>query len=80
MFMNIRRGDMVPDMLNYKCTVCDYTYKSERGDKVHNIPPGTPFDDLPDGWRCPTFDILPVHSLTFTNEDSLKELTRLPND
>ena len=26
-------------MKNYKCTVCGYTYKPERGDKLNDIPP-----------------------------------------
>lgn len=41
-------------MKNYKCTVCGYTYKPERGDKLNDIPPNTSFDDLPENWKCPT--------------------------
>jgi rubredoxin len=30
-----------------------YTYDPEAGDYERNIPPGTPFEDLPDDWCCP---------------------------
>jgi len=44
----------VANMNHYQCTFCSYTYKPERGDKINEIPPGTAFEDLPDGWKCPT--------------------------
>jgi rubredoxin len=37
----------------YKCSVCGYIYDSEQGDPDGNIPPGTPFEKLPDNWQCP---------------------------
>ena len=40
-------------MNNYKCTVCGYIYKPERGDKINEIPPGTLFEDLPEDYHCP---------------------------
>lgn len=39
---------------HYKCTVCGYVYKPERGDWMHDIPKNTAFEDLPDDWKCPT--------------------------
>ena len=30
-----------------------YIYDPEAGDYERNIPPGTPFGDLPDDWCCP---------------------------
>ena len=30
-----------------------YTYDPEAGDYDRNIPPGTPFEELPDDWCCP---------------------------
>ena len=30
-----------------------YIYDPEEGDYERNIPPGTPFEDLPDDWCCP---------------------------
>lgn len=40
-------------MDHYKCTICGYTYKPERGDKMNDIPPGVPFEDLPEDYKCP---------------------------
>jgi rubredoxin len=37
----------------YMCVVCGYLYKPEKGDPGRNIPPGTPFEELPDTWCCP---------------------------
>lgn len=37
----------------YKCTVCGYIYDPALGDPDGNIPPGTPFEKLPDDWTCP---------------------------
>ena len=37
----------------YVCKVCGYVYNPEKGDPDHEIPPGTPFEDLPDDWVCP---------------------------
>lgn len=41
-------------MTHFKCTVCGYTYRPERGDRIRDIEPGTKFDNLPEHWRCPT--------------------------
>ena len=40
-------------MQKYKCLVCDWVYDPDVGDPEHNIPPGTPFEQLPDDWVCP---------------------------
>jgi len=40
-------------MAQYECTVCGYIYDPARGDDSQNIPPGTPFANLPDDWVCP---------------------------
>ena len=40
-------------MKKYQCPTCGYIYDPEAGDPSANIPPGTPFDDLPDDWVCP---------------------------
>ena len=37
----------------YQCRRCGYIYDPEVGDPDGNIPPGTPFELLPDGWKCP---------------------------
>ncbi|MGD9143347.1 MAG: rubredoxin [Dehalococcoidia bacterium] len=40
-------------MDKYECNVCGYVYDPEQGDSEGNIPPGTPFENLPDDWVCP---------------------------
>lgn len=42
-----------PAMKKYECTVCGYVYDPAKGDPDRNIPPGTPFEQLPDDWVCP---------------------------
>ena len=37
----------------YVCKVCGYVYDPAMGDPKRNIPPGTPFDQVPDDWICP---------------------------
>lgn len=37
----------------YGCMVCGYTYDPRQGDPTQRIPPGTPFDQLPEEWVCP---------------------------
>jgi rubredoxin len=40
-------------MQKYVCNVCGYVYDPAKGDPEGNIPPGTPFEKLPDDWACP---------------------------
>ena len=40
-------------MAKYKCSVCGYVYDPELGDPDGDIPPGTPFEELPEDWQCP---------------------------
>ena len=37
----------------YSCKLCGYDYDPAVGDPENGIPPGTPFEDLPDDWECP---------------------------
>jgi flavin reductase (DIM6/NTAB) family NADH-FMN oxidoreductase RutF/rubredoxin len=37
----------------YICTICGYTYDPDEGDPSNGIPPGTPFEDLPEDYMCP---------------------------
>lgn len=43
-----------PHFKKYKCLACGYIYDPAIGDPETNIPPGTPFEALPDDWNCPT--------------------------
>lgn len=38
----------------YECRSCGYKYDESAGDPSYPIPPGLPFNKLPDDWRCPT--------------------------
>lgn len=40
-------------MKQYKCKKCGWIYDPKKGDPLSNIPPGTPFEDLPEEWVCP---------------------------
>jgi rubredoxin len=40
-------------MEKWKCTICGYVYDPAIGDPDGNIPPGTPFEKIPDDWVCP---------------------------
>jgi len=42
--------DLGPRMV---CTICAFVYDPEVGDEAQGIPPGTPFEDLPDEYECP---------------------------
>ena len=37
----------------FTCGVCGFQYDPEEGDPTVGIPSGTPFEDLPDDYRCP---------------------------
>ncbi|MBE6528234.1 MAG: MBL fold metallo-hydrolase [Thermoplasmata archaeon] len=37
----------------YVCSICGYVYDPAVGDPKNGIPPGTPFEELPDDWHCP---------------------------
>lgn len=38
----------------WECTVCGQIYDPVEGDPDGGIAPGTPFEDIPDDWVCPT--------------------------
>lgn len=39
-----------------ECRICWHVYDPAEGDEIEQIPPGTPFADLPEHWRCPQCD------------------------
>nr|WP_319398746.1 flavin reductase [uncultured Carboxylicivirga sp.] len=43
-----------PASQKYKCLACGYIYDPIVGDEENGIAAGTPFDDLPEDWTCPT--------------------------
>ena len=44
------------DTTRVECRICWYVYDPAEGDAVDQIPPGTPFGELPGHWRCPQCD------------------------
>ena len=40
-------------MDKWECLVCGYVYDPATGDPEHSVPPGTPFEKLPEDWVCP---------------------------
>ncbi len=48
------KEDMIPaEGGKYVCSICGYVYDPAKGDPANGIPAGTPFEKLPDTWRCP---------------------------
>lgn len=41
------------DSSTYVCNICGFEYDPEEGDPALGIPPGTPFEDLPEDYKCP---------------------------
>jgi rubredoxin len=39
-----------------ECKICWHVYDPDLGDDYWQIPPGTPFSELPDHWTCPNCD------------------------
>lgn len=37
----------------YECRACGYVYEPSQGDSKHPVASGTPFEELPQDWRCP---------------------------
>ena len=40
-------------MKRYQCNGCDYIYDPKTGDPGNNVESETPFEDLPEEWKCP---------------------------
>ena len=40
-------------MQRWRCTICQYEYDPAAGDPENGVPPGTPFEELPEEWVCP---------------------------
>jgi len=40
-------------MERWTCTICQYVYDPETGDPDNEVPAGTTFEAIPEGWVCP---------------------------
>lgn len=51
-------GDIgkLDDDSSLECKICWYVYDPAQGDEYWQIPPGTPFTQLPEHWTCPECD------------------------
>jgi flavin reductase (DIM6/NTAB) family NADH-FMN oxidoreductase RutF/rubredoxin len=52
-YIDVKKEEEKPKMSKYECTVCGYIYDPALGDPDGKIPPGTPFEKLPEDWTCP---------------------------
>lgn len=50
---NITEPDSADGADIYVCQICGFQYDPEEGDPAMGIPPGTPFEDLPEDYKCP---------------------------
>ncbi len=46
----------IRDDARLECKICWYVYDPREGDDYWQIPPGTPFSQLPAHWSCPNCD------------------------
>ena len=44
---------MSQEKKQWVCAFCGYIYDEELGCPEEGIPPGTPWDQIPDDWCCP---------------------------
>jgi len=42
-----------PEIWQCQTSNCGYMYNPDKGDRKGKIPKGTPFDELPEDWKCP---------------------------
>ncbi len=46
----------ITDDTKLECKICWYVYDPATGDDYWQVPPGTPFSQLPEQWTCPQCD------------------------
>lgn len=58
-------ADPLPDASaqRFECGICWWVYDPAAGDELAQIPPGTPFEALPERWCCPTCEAPPMKFL-----------------
>jgi rubredoxin len=49
-------AEKIDDGSRLECKICWHVYDPKEGDEYWQIPPGTPFSQLPDHWSCPNCD------------------------
>jgi len=56
-------------MARWVCLECHYIYDPVKGDPKNGIPPGTPWENVPDTWRCPECKVLKAKKGLFKRLD-----------
>lgn len=51
--MSTEQATETKELDQYECRACGYVYEPAKGDSKANIAPATPFEELPNNWRCP---------------------------
>lgn len=51
-----------------ECKICWYVYDPAAGDPVWQVPPGTPFTELPPHWSCPNCAALHSHFMVIHDD------------
>lgn len=51
-----------------ECKVCWYVYDPKAGDDFWQVPPGTPFAELPSYWSCPQCSTMKTDFLLVPDE------------
>lgn len=51
MSVSAQKNDPSPNL--WMCLICGWIYDESIGDPDSGIAPGTPWDEIPDGWACP---------------------------
>lgn len=46
----------IDDTSTLECKICWHIYDPKIGDSYWQVPPETPFSQLPDHWTCPNCD------------------------
>jgi len=54
-FAGSASGELGP-AARLECRICWHVYDPALGDEYWQVPPGTPFSELPDYWTCPNCD------------------------
>jgi len=54
--MSAHSSTRLADKTRLECRICWYVYDPAEGDALEQIPAGTPFQRLPEHWRCPQCD------------------------
>jgi rubredoxin len=67
-FENFGVRQDIGERTRMECGICWTIYDPAIGDRVAQIPPGTPFAALPEHWTCPNCDAAPSKFMAVEGE------------